>query len=886
MAEQTRARLPEGSHAGAIAAAAMIAQQVAGKAARDALYLSSFDVETLPVMMAASAVVSLIAVLWLSRMMVRHSPARVLPIVFVVSGAAFLAEWALSFPAPRLAAIVFYLHTALFGAVILSAFWSLINETFVPHTGKGAVALITGGGTLGGVLGGLAAWSVSGAIPVPAMLPALAIVNLACVWGVFRLRRARVAAPALLSEERDAPRFAPLRLLRDSPYLRSLALVVGLGAVTSGLLDYVFSAAAVRTYPRGPELLAFFSLFWLVVSVLSFAWQILLGRFALQTLGLATTVALLPAGVVLGGLAALLVPGLWSTAILRGGEATQRNSLFRAAYELLYTPLPEETKRSTKTWIDVGFDRLGTLAASAIALLVVYVSSAARADAIIIIVATGCALFGVAVTRALHRGYVAMLEQGLRHAAEELEPSAPALVHPQEKIEVRDQIVEQLDELRAEDLTAFEPATAEVSGGLTPASEGEQSSLVQAVGDLASGNAARIRKVLGTEAPLATPLLAFAVLLLADQDVHLDAIRALRRVAATATGQLVDALCDPSVAFDIRRRIPRVLSQCLTQHAADGLLRGLDDERFEVRYACGRALMKLTPNSGITISRDNVIAAVEREGKRAKAAWESQVLDDENSEAPGLSDRLLHDRIDRGMEHVFNILGLHFDAESLRTAFNALHTEDAQLRGTALEYPRHRASRRDPRSRLAGPRRGAADAAGASSRGDPGRHRSRPRGFSDRPLKGGRDWRRVARAPVVWSARRRPGAEDHGRRIFVAAAVVVSLRSRNRCACARWSCRPSSRYLRTASSSWVVSFRRSWAPSRKLPITLTVPEETDVARDVSPSSKRSCRRRSQAAGQVLDCALSSHAFAVYLLRVCQSTRHLRPEPDAQRTKNV
>jgi hypothetical protein len=349
--------------------------------------------------------------------------------------------------------------------------------------------------------------------------------------------------------------------------------------------------------------------------------------------------------------------------------------------------LPEETKRSTKTLIDIGFDRLGTVAASAIALLVVYVSSARHADAIIIGVATSCAVFGVAVTRVLHRRYVAMLEAGLRHAAEQLEtPAAAPPVHPQKRIEVRDQIVEQLDELRAEDRWTFEPATAERSDGLTRASEEEPSPLVQAVGDLTSGNAARIRKVLGAEAPLATPLVAFAVLLLADKEVHLDTIRALRKVAATSTGQLVDALCDPSLAFDIRRRIPRVLSQCLTQHAADGLLRGLDDERFEVRYACGRALMKLAPNSSITIRMDGVIAAVEREVKRAKAAWESQALDEEEFEAPSLSDRLLHDRIDRGMEHVFNILGLHFDAASLRTAFIALHTEDAQLRGTALEY--------------------------------------------------------------------------------------------------------------------------------------------------------------------------------------------------------
>jgi hypothetical protein len=299
---------------------------------------------------------------------------------------------------------------------------------------------------------------------------------------------------------------------------------------------------------------------------------------------------------------------------------------------------------------------------------------------------------------------------------------------------VRDQIVEQLDELRAEDQWTSESATAEKSDGLTRASEEEWSPLVQAVGDLTSGNPARIRKVLEAETPLATPLVAFAVLLLADKEVHLDTIRALRKVAATSTGQLVDALCDPGLAFDIRRRIPRVLSQCLTQHAADGLLRGLDDERFEVRYACGRALMKLTPNSGITIRMDGVIAAVEREVKRAKVACESQALDEEEFEAPSLSDRLLHDRIDRGMEHVFNILGLHFDAASLRTAFNALHTEDALLRGTALEYldtvlP---AGIRDlvwPVLGEAGPMRPARPA--AEILGDIG---SRPRGFSDQQV--------------------------------------------------------------------------------------------------------------------------------------------------------
>ena len=60
-------RLPTEARVAAIASAAMIAQQVAGKATRDAFYLSNFSVTTLPPVMGASAVVSRVAALWLSR---------------------------------------------------------------------------------------------------------------------------------------------------------------------------------------------------------------------------------------------------------------------------------------------------------------------------------------------------------------------------------------------------------------------------------------------------------------------------------------------------------------------------------------------------------------------------------------------------------------------------------------------------------------------------------------------------------------------------------------------------------------------------------------------------------------------------------------------------
>ncbi|MBK7586146.1 MAG: hypothetical protein IPI67_38930 [Myxococcales bacterium] len=677
--------VPAGARLATLASAAMIAQQVAGKATRDALFLSTFGVTALPAMMAVSALLSLVVAFWLARMTLRHSPAKIVPALFGASGVLLLGLWALSFSLPRLAAILLYAHTALFGATVISAFWSLMNEAFDPHAGKRAVAWIAAGGTLGGVLGGIAAWRASTVISVPTMLPLLAGTNFLCVASTYRMAAGATRPRSESAASTEAAAANPLRSIRDAPYLRNLGLIVALAAITSGLLDYVFSSEAMMRFATAPELLAFFAVFWLVVGVLSFVVQLSLGRLAVEKLGLALTVALLPAVVVLGGAVGLAVPGLGSTAILRGGEAMQKNSLFRTAYELLYTPISEEKKRSTKMLIDVGFDRVGTVLASAITALVLWLVPG-RTEVLLLVVAIGCALVTVTRLRPLHRGYVRMLEQSLRKGAE-VEPVGRQSISREGRAQIaaEDALVEQLEDRRAQ---ALPESSSERPAELQERTDSLDEA-IRAVIDLRSGNPQRVRRVLSADG-LAAPLVSFAIALLADKQFHLDAIRALRKVATRSTGQLLDALCDENVEFDVRRRIPRVLSVCSAQRAADGLVRGLSDERFEVRYACSRALVKVAgPSSGVVVSREVVTAIVLREASLGKEIWEGQTsppFDEEEDDAPGLFERLQQDRIDRSLEHVFNVIALHVDPASLRIAFLALHADDLHHRGTALEY--------------------------------------------------------------------------------------------------------------------------------------------------------------------------------------------------------
>ena len=72
----------------------LVAQHVAARAARDALFLSHFSVAVLPRMMLAAAVVGLPAVLVTARGLARFGPARVVPALLVTSAALYALEQA------------------------------------------------------------------------------------------------------------------------------------------------------------------------------------------------------------------------------------------------------------------------------------------------------------------------------------------------------------------------------------------------------------------------------------------------------------------------------------------------------------------------------------------------------------------------------------------------------------------------------------------------------------------------------------------------------------------------------------------------------------------------------------------------------------------------
>jgi len=673
---------------GTLVALLMIATQVAGKATRDALFFSNFDVTALPEMLVVSSLVGIVVIGSASGFFARWAPSRTVPVAFALSAFFFLIEWSLLSFSPRVVAVLVYLHIAAFGAILISGFWSVINERFDPRSGKKQISRIATGGTVGGVVGGLLATQVASGFSLFEMLPCLAGLHLACAAGIWRIGSPESTASKPKTSLAESYRMGAQVLARRS-YLQSLAALVLVGSVAAALLDYVFKAYATDVYTGGESLLRFFALYYTAIGLVTVVFQGGLSRVSLQKLGLAKTACTLPVSAIVGSFGTLLFPALMSAMVARAAEAITRNSLYRSAYELAYTPVRAQEKRAAKPIIDVGFERLGDALGGVVVLMVLFVLPQSP-NAALLLLASALGIVGILVTRRLQKGYISTLERSLRDRAVEMNLSEISEKTTQQTLartmatldlsELKDLIPESEREALLKETSAEGQAAIREARVLDP--------VLRQMQDLKSGDPARVRAVL-TERELDLALVPHIIRLLAWDQVAREAVLALREFSKRIEGQLADHLVSPEEDFAVRRRIPRVLRASPSQRTAQGLLWGLQDTRFEVRFQCGRALAFITEtNPDVKIDRETMIKAVLREVAVDRRVWESHRLFDklDKDEDSVFVDRVLEERANRSLEHVFTLLALRLPREPLRIAFRGLHTADQTLKGTALEY--------------------------------------------------------------------------------------------------------------------------------------------------------------------------------------------------------
>jgi hypothetical protein len=628
-----------------LTAVALIAQQVGGNAIRDGLFLSHFPVQDLPYFMGGAAALAIVAAPLAARLLVRVGPSRFVPALFAANAALFLVEWGLLGSQPRTAAVLLYLHSGVLGAIAISAFWSLLNERFDPHTAKPLMVRVSAAAAFGGLIGGVGTERVAALFPEGTLLPLLALLGVMCVGGAMAAAR---EAPANRPAEVDEVGRAGLRAqFQHQPLLRDLAFVTALAAMLAALADYLLKAEAVSYFGKGPQLVRFFGLFYSGTGLAAVLIQVFLGRVVLGRLGLGGSVATHPSVIGVASLLGFVLPSPWRGIFPRGLDMVVRNSTFRAGYELLYTPLAEATKRSAKSLIDVACDCAGKGAGAVLILVLVTLVPSHPFASVNLAVALAAAGEWL-VARRLRSQYVSALEGGLRRESGHLEQ---AVEYSMADFTLARSLagLDQAAVLRAVGSPSTNRPTAVAADPV-----------VEAIIELRSGDLVRIRGVLRD--PPRDPLIISALVpLLARDEVVRAVVAALAAFGGRSAGEMVSVLLDPATPDVLRRRLPLALKSCPSAIARDGLLAALQASGFQIRLRCGRALLSLTDeHPELQQSFPGALALVEREF----GAGEPNLV----------------------REHIFNLLALALDREPVRIAARAFTAENAHVRGTALEY--------------------------------------------------------------------------------------------------------------------------------------------------------------------------------------------------------
>jgi AAA family ATP:ADP antiporter len=267
----------------------------------------------------------------------------------------------------------FFIWTTVFALFNTSIFWSLMADAFRSDQAKRMFGFIGVGGTLGSIVGSAATAALAqkiGAVNllvVSAGLLELAIFTIvrfplqAQGGGIAARRRKR-------GDDEDGDViggsvWAGFTEVVRSPYLLGICAFLIFYTVGSTILYFAQADIVGRTYADTAARTAVLAKLELAAQVLTVITQIFFTGRIIRWLGLAVTLALLPAMSILGFGALGAVPTFTTLAIFTVLRRASNFALTNPAMEVLFTVVPREDKYKAKNIIETfvyrGGDQLG-----------------------------------------------------------------------------------------------------------------------------------------------------------------------------------------------------------------------------------------------------------------------------------------------------------------------------------------------------------------------------------------------------------------------------------------------------------------------------------------------------------------------------------------------
>ncbi len=286
---------------------------------------------------------------------------RFLPAVYGFFILNLLVFYALLRPgvASAQAARAFFIWTSVYNLFVVSVFWSFMTDLFTTDQARRLFGFVAAGGTLGALAGPALAAGLARPLGASRLLLLSAAFMAFAVLCIRRLvawkdRQLGATETARAAEARPLGGgvLAAIPLVARSPYLLGIALFMLLYTTVSTVL-YFQQAQSVRdAVASASGRTALFAAVDLVVNALTVLLQVLVTGRLVRALGVAGTLALLPAALALGLLGIAVAPVLAVIVVVQVVRRAGEYAVTRPAREMLYVVLGREEKYKAKSFLD------------------------------------------------------------------------------------------------------------------------------------------------------------------------------------------------------------------------------------------------------------------------------------------------------------------------------------------------------------------------------------------------------------------------------------------------------------------------------------------------------------------------------------------------------
>ncbi len=263
----------------------------------------------------------------------------------------------------------FFVWVGVFNMFAVSIFWSFLADSFSRDQAKRLFGVIASGGTIGGMVGSLAAQELADQIRVAQLLLVPIILLELATWLMTHFHRAaKRFASSVASENQDQPTggsfWEGIVSVFQSPYLLGICGLMILSSIC-GTTGYFQQIEIIGGAIEDPEQrLKLFARMNLAVQVVTVILQGLIVGRLIRWFGLPIVLCILP----MVYATSFLGLGLSTTlAMLVAGRVAQRSGAFGIsvpAQETLFTVIPREQKYKSKGFMDTAVVRGGDVLAS------------------------------------------------------------------------------------------------------------------------------------------------------------------------------------------------------------------------------------------------------------------------------------------------------------------------------------------------------------------------------------------------------------------------------------------------------------------------------------------------------------------------------------------